>query len=586
MSDTAHGSLAATKITKVTKTTDDYWLFVVFVVFVIFVTGLRPWPVSLIAQQQQQPTQAQQRPVFRGGTHFVRVDAYPTLNGRIVEGLKPEDFEVFEDGKPQAIESFDYVTFETFTPEAERREPRTQQEGFDLAADPRYRLFVVYVDLALSKSAGAVVANNDVGLVQQPLVSFFDRIVGPQDLYGFLTSRNSAKDLVLAQKTTVTISQIRDLWRASMVDRDDADDLLDPCNCGPKIVGQACFDLIAALKLRYRADVTYQNLMDLVRQLGSLRQERKNVVLATNVVPRWRPDTSFLEARGIDAPSVGIVNGRLSTDDRNAAGTGGGGACVSEFQRLAMMDFDPRYHELLDEARRENVSFYVITPGGLQAPVRLAQIRSMQSSYDDLKSLSDETGGIAVVGTNDLSGGMKRIADDLQAYYILGYYTTNTKFDGGVRKITVKTKANGAIRARREYRAPTEAEIAAMAAGPARPASRAAPDAPPAVIGEPIAYRVSRAQPPEKVSALEFARGDRLRVEWPILAPLDRREARVLDGAGKPFAIDLPVSEKGDAKTVVVELPLAPFARGTYAIELTAGSGGRTEQRKLTFTMK
>jgi hypothetical protein len=34
---------------------------------------------------------------------------------------------------------------------------------------------------------------------------FFERIVGPQDLYGFLTSRNSVKDLVLGQKTRVTV---------------------------------------------------------------------------------------------------------------------------------------------------------------------------------------------------------------------------------------------------------------------------------------------------------------------------------------------------------------------------------------------
>ena len=51
-------------------------------------------------------TQAQQRPVFRGGTHFVRVDAYPVQNGKIVEGLQPEDFEILEDGKPQTLRYF------------------------------------------------------------------------------------------------------------------------------------------------------------------------------------------------------------------------------------------------------------------------------------------------------------------------------------------------------------------------------------------------------------------------------------------------------------------------------------------------
>jgi hypothetical protein len=106
------------------------------------------------------------------------------------------------------------------------------------------------------------------------------------------------------------------------------------------------------------------------------------------------------------------------------------------------------------------------------------------------------------------------------------------------------------------------------------------------VIGEPAAYRVSRTQPPERVTLLEFVRSDRLRVEWPVLNTLDRREVRMLDITGKPLPFDLPVSEGPDGKTVVVELPLAPFGRGGYSIELTAASGGRTEQRRLTFIMK
>ena len=64
---------------------------------------------------------------FRGGTHFVRVDAYPLEDGRIVEGLEAEDFEILEDGKPQQIDSFDFISFDSFTPDAERRDPVSQQ---------------------------------------------------------------------------------------------------------------------------------------------------------------------------------------------------------------------------------------------------------------------------------------------------------------------------------------------------------------------------------------------------------------------------------------------------------------------------
>jgi len=597
-----------------TKITDNYLVVVIFVVFVIFVSAfaaeplrrdlavaraepvaggggaeLGPLAVSgQTPQAAQPPTQAQQRPVFRGGTHFVRVDAYPSKDGKILEGLEPEDFEVLEDGKPQAIESFDFVRFDTFTPEVERRDPLNRQAGFDLAADPRYRVFVIFVDMAFSTAEGAITDRTSLDQIQGPLVGFVDRVLGTQDLFGLLTSRNSVKDLVLAQKTIVTRAQIQELWRTSLAVRDDAD-TIDRCGCGTGRASssiEACRAMLAEVKRRHRAEATFETLHDLVAQLGSIRQERKNIIFVSDRLPRPKPDRDLIVQFGQTMPAAGVLNGRPTLDDTD---THGGGAsatyCTSEFQRLANLDFDERYRDLLTEARNENVTFYVITPAGLQAPVGLAATRAVQAATDDLKSLASETGGIAIVNTNDLDGGVKRIADDLQAYYVLGYYTTNTKFDGKIRKISVRLKGGGGpIRARREYRAPTEAEIAQLA----NAAPRAVPvdTGPPTLIGPPLAYRVSRAQPPEKAGVLEFARSDRLRVEWPVLAPLDRREARMLDSAGKPLPFDLPVSEAAERKTVVVELPLAPFGRGTYSIELTAGAGGKTEQRKLTFMMK
>ena len=597
MSDcTSHGSSSATKITKLTKITNNYLVFVLFVFFVIFVPESGPWPVSLTAQQPAAPTEAQQRPVFRGGAHFVRVDAYPAEHGKIVEGLKPEDFEILEDGKKQAIESFDFIRFEPWTPEAERRDPVSQRAGFDLAADPRYRVFVIFADTTFNSSAGPFAGTNDLSGLQGPLADFIERTVGPRDLFGFLTPRNSVKDLVLGQKTTATVAAVKDLLRTSFVERDDADEALDSCVCPMEISGPKCDSLIQALKWRFRADATYTGLTNLIVQLGSLRQERKNIVLATNLLPRWREDQSLLIERGAQVPKTGVVNGRITTDTRAAdilTNAGNASTCATDFQRLALMDFEPRYWQLFADARRENVSFYVITSGGLKTPISGGGLRGAAGkAYSDLEALSANTDGVAVTEANDLDVGLRRIADDLSAYYLLGYYSTNTKFDGQLRTIKVRLKATGqTIRARREYRAPTRQEVAAMARPAAPPPAAdsgppAADSGPPAVIGPPIAYRVSRTQPIEKVTLLEFVRADRLRVEWPVLAPLDRREARVLDSAGKALPIDLPVSEAPERKTVVVELPLAPFSRGVYAIELIAGAGGKIEQRRLTFMMK
>jgi hypothetical protein len=58
---------------------------------------------------------------------------------------------------------------------------------------------------------------------------------------------------------------------------------------------------------------------------------------------------------------------------------------------------------------------------------------------------------------------MAKIAADLSSHYVLGYYTNNTRWDGGSRRLTVKLKSTSrAIRARREFRAPTEEEMSSI----------------------------------------------------------------------------------------------------------------------------
>jgi hypothetical protein len=93
---------------------------------------------------------------------------------------------------------------------------------------------------------------------------------------------------------------------------------------------------------------------------------------------------------------------------------------------------------------------------------------------DNLRGLADNTDGLAVVDTNDLDRGMRRIAADLSSYYLLGYASTNAKLDGKFRKITVRVKRAGVdVRARRGYRAPTRKEVeeGATAEAPATPDS-------------------------------------------------------------------------------------------------------------------
>jgi len=98
------------------------------------------------------------------------------------------------------------------------------------------------------------------------------------------------------------------------------------------------------------------------------------------------------------------------------------------------------------------------------------------------------------------------------------------------------------------------------------------------LVGEALAYRSSSRVALRPVAGFEFARNERLRVEWPVLAPLDRREVRLLDRGGKPLPVELALSDDPAKASVVLETSLSGLPRGDYLLELTAGSGNRIER--------
>src|SRR5512140_2344043 len=101
---------------------------------------------AVVATVVAQNPPAPQPPTFRAGANFVRVDVYPTAAGRPVGDLAKDEFEVLEDGVPQAIVTFEHVSVRGGSPPSERVEPRSAREANEQAADARNRLFVLFLD--------------------------------------------------------------------------------------------------------------------------------------------------------------------------------------------------------------------------------------------------------------------------------------------------------------------------------------------------------------------------------------------------------------------------------------------------------
>jgi len=107
------------------------------------------------------------------------------------------------------------------------------------------------------------------------------------------------------------------------------------------------------------------------------------------------------------------------------------------------------------------------------------------------------------------------------------------------------------------------------------------------LVGDPLAYRSASREMPRPVAAFEFARNERIRVEWPVLASsLDRREARLLDHTGKLLPVDLPLSADPASKMVVLDVSLSGLPRGDYLFELTVGVGAATERHLLAIRIR
>jgi VWFA-related protein len=444
--------------------------------------------IRLGAQNAQK--QNAQQPTFRAGANFVRVDVYPTIKGAAVRDLVQDDFEILEDGVLQRIESFEYVNVRGGGIETEQHEPSTVAESRQIAETTKGRLFVIFLDTYFVDYAGS-------HRLQRTLVNFLHRIVGPDDMYAVMTPEMSALDLSFARRTDTIEGYLSKYWFWGQKDRLYP---LDPIEqsyvqCYPDDSFHPQYKNVAKeMILRRHERQVLGALRDLSVYLGGVREERKAVITLTGGWVLFRENPNLTRGGGEgNVPQVGTTpDGRLVSDAHKHTEGYSMHDCEVDRQHLAMLDDWQFFRDMFDVANRTNVTFYPVNalglvafdkdlgtntvPGEIQALGPAAHPgedpntvlvnpmvvdRGMISQRrDNLRALAENTDGLAVVETNDIDKGMKRIVDDLTSYYLLGYNSTNGKLDGRFRKITVRVKRPGVdVRARRGYRAATEKEV-------------------------------------------------------------------------------------------------------------------------------
>ena len=147
-------------------------------------------------------------------------------------------------------------------------------------------------------------------------------------------------------------------------------------------------------------------------------------------------------------------------------------------------DIQQEKTEIIDRAIRANViisaldarGLYAIVPGGDASQSGTAiESLAMKSQYqtqsammeaDVLAEMAEGTGGTFFHNSNDLDGGLKRVADAPEYFYLLGFSPQNLKLDGSFHrlKVTVKEFGKLGLQARRGYYAPRHEADAAETA--------------------------------------------------------------------------------------------------------------------------
>jgi VWFA-related protein len=430
---------------------------------VAFVTAAA---VALNAGQNPPPSPppAQgQPPTFKLRVDYVEVDVVVTdRQGNLVTDLKKEDFQVLEDGKGQTVTAFTQVDIPVeradrplYSDAPFEPDVRTNEAPFD------GRVYVMVIDDLHTNFARSIRVKNAAR-------QFIERRLGANDLMAIVHTAGSNdasqeftsnKRLLLAavdktqgrKLTSATVNKTNEYYNTRGM-RQTGDPLNDPDDA----------------ERAFNARNSLQTLRSVADWFASVRGRRKAILFVSEGIDY--DITDLIPQNGSNHGSGTMILDE--TRDTIAAATR---------SNVAIYGIDPRgLTDLGDEsievgAFPDDTSLGVGT-GSLQNELRMSQ--------DSLRTLSDETGGFAVVNRNDFSGAFERIVRDNSSYYVLAYYPPDAK-PGRVHKIDVRVTRPGlTVRARKGYVTPKKVDPPKVSAKDVRTAEvRDALDSPLPVSG-------------------------------------------------------------------------------------------------------
>ena len=381
-----------------------------------------------------------QPPIFRTGINFIRVDVIVTDDdGNHVRDLEAADFQVFEDGEPQTIESFQLVEI-TGVPGPDAEPAREIINTYDEEREAQRadtRIFVVFFDDYHVRWENGVRAG-------RALADFLRTNLNPTDMVGIMHPLTPLSDVRVTRNHEAVIEAAENFYGRKFD--------YEPANMFEQRYAHYPTEIVE----RLRNDVSLSALEGLMIRLGSLREGRKNVLLISegysNYVP---PEHRSGNAEMFGGPPV-QVDPRMQHYEETA-----------QFFSDQGLTFDLR--DVYTTANRFNTTIYALDPRGLAVSEydvsqrlvnRRTDDRMLRSTRGTLYVLASETDGRTIVNTNNLQPGLRQMVRDSSSYYLLGYNSSRSPTDGKYHEIEVRVERDDVdVRHRQGYWALTERDV-------------------------------------------------------------------------------------------------------------------------------
>ncbi|HEY8562383.1 MAG TPA: VWA domain-containing protein [Pyrinomonadaceae bacterium] len=380
--------------------------------------------------------------VVKISTTLIQVDATVTdKNGRVVTDLTADDFEIFENDKKQSITNFSFVSsVPAIKPVVNPDKNRAGVPIPPVELRPeqvRRTIALVVDDLGLSAES--------VYFVKRALRKFVDEQMQPADLVAIV--RTGSGTGALQQFTSdknllyLAIEKLRwnPLGRAGVTTfaprEPTLQELVKANSAIPSRANVSAGQMDPQIEAEKERITAFNELREDIFSIGTLGAINY-IVRGMNELPGRKSIMLFSDGFSICT----------DTDMKKD-----GGRCTRMREALK---------QLTDLCNRASVTIYTQDARGI-APTALtvqdvptndpkslleglnARTNELRDKQQGLNFLAEETGGRAILGTNDLNKGLEKLLEDTKGYYLIAYQPDSETFDNQSRrfnKLVIKVR--------------------------------------------------------------------------------------------------------------------------------------------------